>query len=446
MNRSTLILAGLLYAGLQAFDGELDSAFGVNGVATTAVASSGFQAAALVKAPYQLITGGTALLDQTVQALLLGYTLEGAVDPALGASGQVLVEVGSLVTSNALLRAGDGKLYLGGSVATQDQAANLLLMRFFPDGSLDQTFGDKGVVQCDFAVPSASYVAQGMVLDRLGRITVTGSSAVEGQSWLLVARFLSDGTLDTSFGHAGFQFLQAPVGSDSYGIQLVQDAQQGLLVAGFSGLALQQQLLFVSLDKHGTILSQQLVDLEPGSQQRLYALVPDEKGACFAVGTITPPNGMSYGFAIRRFASGELDTDFGNNGVATLALSDGDIDLRCATRAPNGKLFVAGRYDTTYLQGIVARFDRTGMLDESFGDQGITLIPPLNAADNAALAGIQVHGQGPIYVTGFDAQDDAVQAATYKLFAEAVACTVDDAHASALARAVRAKYASQCAM
>jgi len=78
------------------------------------------------------------------------------------------------------------------------------MARYQRDGSLDQSFGDGGLVT---VVPSwaRSMEAYAVTLDGHGRIVVVGIADAfgSGQS-VAVARFTGDGRLDGTFGAGGF--------------------------------------------------------------------------------------------------------------------------------------------------------------------------------------------------------------------------------------------------
>lgn len=102
------------------------------------------------------------------------------------------------------------------------------ILRFLPDGSLDPTFGEGGVVETDLGLPPpigkgrgrlgshAAVEATGIAVDQRGRIVVTGAAVVRlgkacehdtfaavGVSAGFVARFTEAGAPDPSFGKDG---------------------------------------------------------------------------------------------------------------------------------------------------------------------------------------------------------------------------------------------------
>ena len=82
-------------------------------------------------------------------------------------------------------------------------------MRFNADGTLDTTFGTGGLVQIDFDQFAA-------VLQSDGKIVTAGSflDVDPFQRGFALARFLPDGSLDTTFGTDGR--VNTDVGEDGY--------------------------------------------------------------------------------------------------------------------------------------------------------------------------------------------------------------------------------------
>ncbi|MNX87896.1 hypothetical protein D3C86_1198470 [compost metagenome] len=89
----------------------------------------------------------------------------------------------------------DGKILLAGD------AADKVIIRIHPDGTLDSTFATNGIL--NHSLPSNDMVAQ-----PTGKILIGGHQQIGQTNWsLLVSRFNSDGTTDNSFNGTGdFEF------------------------------------------------------------------------------------------------------------------------------------------------------------------------------------------------------------------------------------------------
>lgn len=126
------------------------------------------------------------------------------------------------------------------------------------------------------------------------------------------------------------------------------------------------------------------VPLSTTEADRFFAVVATTEDRYYAAGftTVTDDTQM----AVARIGStGDLDTSFGSNGIATVNVAEGAgkrAELaRSVVVQSDGKIVVVGPvgHDTTATGDTaldtdiaVARFDATGQLDQSFGTNGIT--------------------------------------------------------------------------
>lgn len=182
-------------------------------------------------------------------------------------------------------------------------------------GSLDPAFGHGGVV-----LTNLNAGASGAALQANGDIVVAGTFGL--------ARYLPNGTLDTSFGVRG-QAQLPPVG--------------GLGPAGRPALAVQ----------------------------------PD--GKYVWAGETTGSGGSAGAFAAVRFnANGTVDQTFGVGGTATTAFGNSNVQgADTVLVQPDGKILLGGEVlpniNHAPADGALARFNANGTLDQSFGSGGQVL-------------------------------------------------------------------------
>ena len=135
-------------------------------------------------------------------AVVLRYTKTGTLDPAFGIGGRVTADFGGLVertTAVAIIESPGGrKIIVGGGGGPN---ADFVLARYDDNGVLDPTFGNGGMVLCDFGF-SDGINALAVASD--GKIVAVGSSAETGLSRVFaVARFNADGSPDLTFSEDG---------------------------------------------------------------------------------------------------------------------------------------------------------------------------------------------------------------------------------------------------
>jgi len=168
-----IILVGASGLARYNSDGSVDSSFGSNGIVTGSLGEALLQA-----------DGKVVVADYTTDTLVR-YGSDGSLDTAFG-SGGIVQLAGS---ANAIFVETDGKLLV---------AENSTLVRYNSDGSLDSSFGDHGIIDVGFVNYRLDLQADGKIL-----VVGTGPSYSNSQtSALYLARYNSDGTVDTSFTQA----------------------------------------------------------------------------------------------------------------------------------------------------------------------------------------------------------------------------------------------------
>jgi uncharacterized delta-60 repeat protein len=89
-----------------------------------------------------------------------------------------------------------GRIVAVGGCPFDCGAFDFELARYNSDGTLDNGFGNGGIVTTHFGAIFSNNSSEAVAIDNLGRIVVAGSS--DGDAAL--ARYNADGSLDTTFG------------------------------------------------------------------------------------------------------------------------------------------------------------------------------------------------------------------------------------------------------
>jgi uncharacterized delta-60 repeat protein len=128
----------------------------------------------------------------------LRYNANGTLDTTFGLSGVTSTDLGSLDEGawGAALQV-DGKIIVVGR-RFNGSTDDLVLIRYNSNGSIDTTFGSSGSV----ITPAGSGVGSGWSVDLQsdGRIVVTGSSSNVPNQDIITLRFNTNGTIDNTFG------------------------------------------------------------------------------------------------------------------------------------------------------------------------------------------------------------------------------------------------------
>lgn len=184
-------------------DGSPDSTFG-GGIVTTDFDRLDTAHAIVVQPDHTIVAAGDAIGSGGPATVLARYRPDGSLDPAFGSGGKVRSP--GIGAGNGLVRQPDGKLVVAGTVAG-GAGTEFAAARFGPDGSLDTAFGSQGVATAPIG---SSGVPFGIALQADGRLVAAGNAADSyGQSGWGVARWNPDGTLDGTFGEGGVVVTKA---------------------------------------------------------------------------------------------------------------------------------------------------------------------------------------------------------------------------------------------
>ena len=271
----------------------------------------------------------------------------------------------------------DGRIVAAGSRGGTCGAA---IIRITESGFADTSFGPTGDgFSATYEGCEAATVYNALAVRPDGRIIAVGAT---GRGWggyetPFVAQYNADGSLDVGagsndstpgdgFGNGG---IVMPIPSDIQSAYDVVRQPDGKLV-------LVSESFIVRLTEAGAL------DETFGTGGR--TAYPDRRGPARLV---RQPDGKllvgqtepSAGFRVTRFNSdGTLDTNFGSDGVATLAAGTGCTDalLGALHLQSDGKIVVGGTRALTCADGggsMLARFHPDGTLDTTFGQAGRVL-------------------------------------------------------------------------
>lgn len=325
--------------------GTLDTTFNATGLATTAIGTGNDSIGALAVQPDgKLLAVGQAFQGGTWDFALVRYTTNGALDSTFDGDGRVITSIG---TADDIAQAaavdGNGRIVVAGSsvAASRNRFA---LARYTTTGSLDNTFGSSGIVTTSFTTASTDDMAYAVAIQPDGKIVVGGHSHQSSGKFFALARYQTNGALDSTFGGGG--------------------------------------LVLTSVDTDGA---------------DLYAMALETGGRIVAAGRSF---GIADSIAMARYLTdGSLDNTFGTNGVATLSPSTGDDIGFGLALTGNGKAVVAGFSLRSGNPDIsLVRALRNGAVDTSFGSGG-TVFSSLTTRDDFAHA-IALTRDGRLVVAG----------------------------------------------
>ncbi|MFC1738457.1 hypothetical protein ACFL1G_05330 [Planctomycetota bacterium] len=330
-------------------NGSLDTDFGDEGKVTTdfdnasdfayGVAIDG--AGKIVAAGYAYPYNAHLTVDESSDFALARYNIDGSLDTSFDEDGKVTTDFiasNTDVGRDVVAVQSDGKILAVGWSDGSATSSVFALARLNTDGSLDATFGTDGKVMT--LVGDRGAHAKSVALDEYDRIVVAGT---EGPGDFLLARYNSDGSLDTSFGGDGK--VTAEIGSNN-----------------------QQDLDGMTIGPDGKIVAVGWAQLSGGDRD----------------------------FALARYnLDGSLDTSFGGDGIVTTDFGGpGADEIRNVAVQADGKIIAVGR--AGWIDFGVVRYNVDGSLDTTFGNGGIA------SGVNSWAYGVVIDADGKIVVAGYD--------------------------------------------
>lgn len=198
-DRLLALLADFLVIRLTA-DGKLDASFGNGGVARPALGADDHRATAMaVMSDGSLVVVGGAAAGQRGHFAAARFTPDGSPDHTFGENGVALIPSAGWAEHVAVQD--DGKIVLVGHDAAEYGSPVVTLVRLLPDGALDPSFSGDGVVHLQDR-DGYPFWGKHVRVDTAGRLLVEATRYLWGNPPVLL-RFLPDGTLDESYGTAG---------------------------------------------------------------------------------------------------------------------------------------------------------------------------------------------------------------------------------------------------
>jgi uncharacterized delta-60 repeat protein len=232
-------------------DGSLDQTFGSGGKVTTDIlsASADEANAVVLQSDGKILAAGSARASSSSvipDFALVRYNDRGRLDSGFGSAGRVTTDFfGSFDQATAIALQSDGKIVLAGVANPDFTLANsdFALARYSSDGNLDSTFGSGGKVTTNFL--GAADEANALAVEPNGKLVAAGNTnGFGGGRDFALAHYNADGSLDPGFGAAGKVVIDF-FGSVDSGNALALQPDGKMVVAGVAlggiGLGLQSR-------------------------------------------------------------------------------------------------------------------------------------------------------------------------------------------------------------
>ncbi len=265
-------------------------------------------------------------------------------------------------------------------------------------GDLDLAFGTNGKVLTSFYGDGAASV----VLQSDGKIVVAGDSNNGNDSDFAVARYNSDGTLDTSFSADGEVITD--FGGEDYGTSVAIQSDGKIVVAGYGSSGGPEDFAIVRYNTDGSLDTSFDTDgkllIDFGRYENGKALAIQTDGKIVLAGNSVAAGGLAANINLVRLnTNGSLDTTFDSDGKVTTDIGPNDDALSIAIQS-DGKIIIGGGSDASgSLETTLIRYNSNGSLDTTFNSDGIALIN--FAISNDAAYSVAIQSDEKIIAAGY---------------------------------------------
>ena len=317
-------------------DGSLDNTFGTNGVFNSTNISG-------LQTIYDLVIlsdNSIIVLAYSNNAAYYGFiikiTSNGTIDTSFGTSGIIRF---SNFFAKAMELQSNGKIVIGGDYFT-GSVFSFKIIRLNPNSTYDLSFGNDGINNNGITITyfGLNEYFKDFTIDKDEKIILLGSTLVTPNFHHLLAKYNTDGSLDTNFGTNG-KLILTPVDIENYNSPISPSTQSDkqIVVVGSGDV-----LLIYRLSKNGVV-----------------------------------------------------DKSYGINGIVSSATLGYPFDTQMQS---DDKILVL----TVYLnQMCVARLNANGSLDTSFDTDGVQCISFSPSTNNAQPFSVVIQADGKIIFGGF---------------------------------------------
>ena len=400
-------------------NGKLDTSFDTDGIVTTAIrAMDDHVYSVAIQSDGKIVAAGDTSDTNNHHFAVARYNVNGSLDATFDHDGKVMTEVENRNDwGNSIAYQSDGKIVVAGySFNEIISNYDFAVARYNVDGTLDTNLDNDGKVTTEIGSEddygqSVAVQSDGKISD--GKIVVAGYSFNGSNHDFALARYNTDGSVDYGFGGSG-KVTTDFSGNHDYGYGVAIQSDGKIVVSGYILNGSYYDFALARYNTNGSLDTSFDGDTSmpgyPGNGKVTTAVVSeDDYGHGVAIqsdGKIVvagySDNGSNYDFTVVRYngLDGSLDTSFDGDGIATTTVGiGGDYGISVAIQT-DGKIVEAGYSDNGPNPDFaVVRFNTDGSLDSSFGTGGKVMTAIGSGNDSGFSVAIQ--SDGKIVEAGF---------------------------------------------
>ncbi len=348
-------------------NGTLDNTFNGTGKVTSGFLKSGrdvIEKLAVQSDGKILATGYTSSNNIS----LARYNTNGTLDTSFNTKGYLTSNFqhtyfDNTLNSSAVLSQTDGKvLIVGNYYSSTSNNQEIFVRRYNASGTVDTTFGTSGMAS--LGINANWTFSNAAILQTDGKIMIVGSSYIGTVSVFTLVRFNTNGTLDTTFNGTGI--LNTTISVNSVGNSILLQPDGKILVGGWITNGADRDLLLMRYNSNGTLDSTfngngKVTQGIGTSNDEILKLALQADGKIAVLSSYVNTSGNGRLALLRYNNNGSLDTSFNSTGQLLTdysGFSERDNDM---VLDPLNRIIISSAYD-----GGIARYNTNGTLDTTF--------------------------------------------------------------------------------
>ncbi len=365
-------------ASFAQIDGQIDSTFGINGVAFSNFSMGASGTSIGIDNQQNIFAVGQVYTSNQYDFAAIKFNSQGIIDTSFAINGKFTMGFGIDDYCTSIAVQSDNKIILGGYSSTWDGFninsifTQYSLIRLHNNGSIDSTFGVNGKFELNFDPIDCGAIA--MALQSDGKIIAVGRYNNGISLKIITIRITIDGNLDLSFGNSGIALTQLDTTiMDDEVTSCVIQPDNKIIIGSFTHDQPFVGKVFgmVRLTENG------LIDTSFGISGIVKTDIPNlanDYPACIKLQNdgkilLAGTTKNSKIMAICRYnIDGTLDITFGNQGVSILDISSGKDVIRDILVVTDEKIIIVGESNNN---ACILRLSKFGQIDSTFNNTGI---------------------------------------------------------------------------
>lgn len=381
----------LISVNLSAQPGTLDSSFGINGKDTTINRNTNIgKSLGLQKDGKIVLAGGKD------NFICVRYNTNGSIDTSYGDEGIAkftFKHFGSIC--NAAIMQSDEKMVLTGFVDSNGIREDFQVQRVTTTGESDSTFNGTGQLSTYIGPKGCQAYAIGLQSDE--KIIVGGFSYnnFDKKTFTLV-RYLQNGIVDSTFGGVGIILTpNGNSGSDSYFNSLAVQNDDKIVAIGLGHDDINFGTTIIRYQKNGVL------DTSFGINGFVFTNIYPVANALNlqSDGKILLASNDESGniYLWRYLSNGNIDSSFGINGKQITSLNGRYTYINSIITQSDNKIVISGNISNpnsgNYWDFGIIRYLKNGLLDSSFGINGVVVTDFYGYSDEPSAIALQKDGK-----------------------------------------------------